>query len=413
MDVDAFVEAIIKQPHEMDARRVFADYLDEIGDPRAELIRLQFELNPLSRFDPARRRLRSRELELVREHGCFGSVPSIAKVIGTEGGFIDAIELTAARFLKHQNEIFASSPIRKVVLVGKSKRIGKLAESPHLSQLTSLTLKNNDERREVLAQILTQGGWQHIEELDLRGDWVDDHAASTIADSEKFATLKSVSLSAWNYSANRAISRLADSRFVNQLEKLEFNGVDDKSCRQVATSANFRNLKSIELEGQGISVEGMRQLHTSKNYPGLDSLRISNQRYHYYRGDEDITEGSPFDVETGVNGITQLEVFGGFRDVIVDGIIRNFPDLEVLRLSENIISNQGAMTLANSGLFSQLRALYLTHNRIGVEGLTAIGKAREENRGLKVYLDGNNVSRKQINELRDRFGKTFLTATPY
>src|SRR5262245_13561869 len=52
IEEDAFVAAILAAPHDDTPRLVFADWLDERGDPRGELLRIATELEALEAADP-------------------------------------------------------------------------------------------------------------------------------------------------------------------------------------------------------------------------------------------------------------------------------------------------------------------------------------------------------------------------
>ena len=47
MDIDNFIQTIIEEPNIDDHRLIFADFLEEHNDPRAELIRLQFAMREI------------------------------------------------------------------------------------------------------------------------------------------------------------------------------------------------------------------------------------------------------------------------------------------------------------------------------------------------------------------------------
>ncbi len=404
MDIDGFIQAIIDDPHDLSARLVFADFLEEIGDPRSEMIRLQFQLSELSRHDPARRAIRARELELVREHGHFGRVSSLARVLGTEGGFIDAIEITVARFLKHQSELFAESPLRGIVFTGRSKRFAKLADSDRLSQLASITWKNNDENDVALRKVLSQVDFGHLETLDIRGEWVTPGVVQSIGSCPSMEKLKHLRFDAYE---TLSLAPIVNSSSISDLESLAILTASDATCELIARDEQFKNLRKIELHGQGISHKGMRLVQSSRIYPQLDTLILNNGRYSYYAS-ETATK-NPFTVPTGVPKLKNLSLVGAFRTSIVNSILENFQELEVLRLSENRIDDAGAIALAESPLFDRLHKLYLTNNRITRDGAIALGEARKRNKKLKLFLDGNAISGSDANDLRGLYGKTFLS----
>ena len=59
-----FIEAIRERSDDRGRWLIFADWLEEQGDPRGELIRLQVHLAELSGDDPGRLALQAREFEL-------------------------------------------------------------------------------------------------------------------------------------------------------------------------------------------------------------------------------------------------------------------------------------------------------------------------------------------------------------
>ena len=64
----AFLEAIADEPDDDGPRLVFADWLEERGDVRAELIRVQCALERLAPTDPARRALEARAAAILHRH---------------------------------------------------------------------------------------------------------------------------------------------------------------------------------------------------------------------------------------------------------------------------------------------------------------------------------------------------------
>jgi uncharacterized protein (TIGR02996 family) len=65
----AFLRAIFKDPDDDGLRLIYADWLEEQGDPRGELVRLQCLLLNLGLTDPRRPELEERARLLAAEHG--------------------------------------------------------------------------------------------------------------------------------------------------------------------------------------------------------------------------------------------------------------------------------------------------------------------------------------------------------
>src|SRR6516164_216630 len=66
---DAFYEAILDNPDDDAVRLVYADWLQEQGDPRSEFIRVQCDLAKLPPDDPRATPLKFREWQLLEKHG--------------------------------------------------------------------------------------------------------------------------------------------------------------------------------------------------------------------------------------------------------------------------------------------------------------------------------------------------------
>src|SRR5262245_52634867 len=66
---DRFLQAIRDAPYDDELRLVFADWLDDHGDPRGQLMRLEVALARLPEDDPGRGQLRQQSLWLQDLHG--------------------------------------------------------------------------------------------------------------------------------------------------------------------------------------------------------------------------------------------------------------------------------------------------------------------------------------------------------
>jgi uncharacterized protein (TIGR02996 family) len=68
MHDDAFLQIILENPDDDAPRLIYADWLEERGDPRGEFIRVQCELARLPQRHPGRAALEAREAQLLAEH---------------------------------------------------------------------------------------------------------------------------------------------------------------------------------------------------------------------------------------------------------------------------------------------------------------------------------------------------------
>jgi carbon storage regulator len=66
---DAFVQAVVEEPGDAGLRLIFADWLEERGDPLGEFLRLRCRLARLAAGDPQRPGLEERARALWGQHG--------------------------------------------------------------------------------------------------------------------------------------------------------------------------------------------------------------------------------------------------------------------------------------------------------------------------------------------------------
>jgi uncharacterized protein (TIGR02996 family) len=101
---DAFLQAILENPDDDTPRLIYADYLDEHGDPdRAEFIRVQVALASLPPDDRRREQLGDRERELLAGHreDWLGPLRPLLSGWTFRRGLLDAITVPAATYLQH------------------------------------------------------------------------------------------------------------------------------------------------------------------------------------------------------------------------------------------------------------------------------------------------------------------------
>src|SRR5947208_11915649 len=99
---DGFIQAMLETPDDDTPRLVYADWLEERGDPRSEFIRVQCAVARIAADDQRCHALQAREKQLLTEHARDWCVP-----LGLEPdqcefrrGFVEAVEIHAARFLE-------------------------------------------------------------------------------------------------------------------------------------------------------------------------------------------------------------------------------------------------------------------------------------------------------------------------
>ncbi len=223
-EADALLAAVLAEPHDDTPRLVYADWLDEHGQPeRAEFIRVQVELarNPTLA-------LQSREVALFFLHGDRWLAPLKAPGRPLDGeshgafrrGFVEVVWMTAARFLDRAAALFASAPVREL-------------------RVTRTT-------RDDLARLLASPFLARLDCLDLSDRRLGDPAVFGVAGAETVRGLRSLRLRGCGFTHSGAMA-LANSPF---LSGLRFLDVSHNSLSPVAVSALRQRF------GEGVIAEG-------------------------------------------------------------------------------------------------------------------------------------------------------------
>src|SRR5438477_5170948 len=114
MDDDAFLQVVLDRPDDDAPRLVYADWLEERGDPRGEFIRVQCELARLPADDPRRPELEGREKALLDAHRDAWLAPlrGLGADVEFRRGFVERLTLTAEQFLADPDAVFGRAPVR-------------------------------------------------------------------------------------------------------------------------------------------------------------------------------------------------------------------------------------------------------------------------------------------------------------
>ena len=193
-DEQSFLSAICDRPDDDTVRLVYADWLEESGQPaRGEFIRGQVELAGLPPGTPADERRRAalfaREAELWKAHGAKWLEPfrPYARRDSFSRGFVQRVEVPANLFLQNAERWFALTPLTRVKFT--PCRVWDQVRGVY-TRLRELVLADNEigsEGARVLAGMRQLGG---LESLDVRGNRITDRGARSLAQSEHLGRLR-------------------------------------------------------------------------------------------------------------------------------------------------------------------------------------------------------------------------------
>jgi uncharacterized protein (TIGR02996 family) len=248
---DAFLRAIIENPDDDSLRLVYADYLDERGDPRGEFIRVQIALAGLPDNDPRRGELEARERQLLEEHKdeWVGRIRD-----WVDGGWcfrrgmlaisINAPALLAISAKPGEDDWFRRGKVLEMHVRRAAEHIDALARSPHLARLASLSLSGNG---------------------------IGDVHVNALAASPHLAGLTALDLS-HNFIGGGGIDALATTPNLPALTWLDLshNHIDDADMRTLADSSALASLAYLNVSNNPIvSPEDLAALLSSPRLPRL------------------------------------------------------------------------------------------------------------------------------------------------
>jgi uncharacterized protein (TIGR02996 family) len=236
-DERAFLDAICAQPDDDTARLVFADWLEENGDPdRAEFIRVEIELfhTPPNTEDDERRRrvLLDRKAGLLKRRIKEWLAPFSpwAKESSFERGFVQSLNVSANAFLQSAGQWYELTPLTRVRFTNCSVwdhglmvwRAETLFGSPHLSRLASMTIEQQGLTAGNLEPLASHPDLSRLRELVLTQNNLTSDGAILLAAMPQLAGLESLDLCGNNI--NDAGARaLAESEHLHRLKELRLS----------------------------------------------------------------------------------------------------------------------------------------------------------------------------------------------
>jgi uncharacterized protein (TIGR02996 family) len=252
---DAFMQAIRENPDDDTPRLVYADWLDEHGQPeRAEFIRVQCEAAILTLGDPRRQRLETRGRKLLGRHAAawLGKLNGSLRQRVFRRGFLEQVRIDGRPFLAHIDALFRLGPIREVTLERAATHIEQVTASPYLLGLEVLHLSSNG---------------------------IGDAGVQILAASPNVARLTSLGIAS-NEIGVPGAQALGSSPYLGGLKVLNLSGnqLGDAGVRVLAASSNLARLTQFCLGYNQIGEEGLLALAASPQLNAITSLNLVGNR---------------------------------------------------------------------------------------------------------------------------------------
>lgn len=248
--MDPFVAAVRAELDDDLPRLIYADYLEERGDPRGAFIRAQVELSHIPTDDPRRVELLDREAALLAKHEYEWLGPLGDELVqwGFQRGFLE-VSLSVNRFLDGEHAWLDGPTVAGVAIYADKAlaqgQLGRLVESPRTA---------------------------HVHSLNLSFEWIKDAGVAMIAGGRYFQSLLTLLLGNNGISDDGAIS-LANSPNLISLRCLwlRSNLIGDAGVAAFAESATLANLRQLDLTNNEVTSAGALALAQS---PKLNDMRL-------------------------------------------------------------------------------------------------------------------------------------------
>jgi uncharacterized protein (TIGR02996 family) len=181
------LEAILAAPEEDGPRLVFADWLEEHGDPdRAEYIRLQIRHSQTKQYSPVWQEMRERIEDLHKRHGrrwLVGFPAWATENVQFRRGFPADVQLHVDVFLASAEGLARLMPLEGARLRVQSVRdVERLARHPALGRLRKLDMTLSRELNAESMEILARSPYlSRLVCLDVSGENIGDDGAAHLA----------------------------------------------------------------------------------------------------------------------------------------------------------------------------------------------------------------------------------------
>jgi uncharacterized protein (TIGR02996 family) len=197
-DAVVLLAAIAAAPDSDELRLIYADWLEEQGDPRGEYIRLQCRLasDPaLSKSDRQKLQAFASMLFTAHQHEWDRPLHELGAFdLLYWRGLPEHISIIGADFLAHAERLFALAPVTSIRIASKQVDAAALAASPHLARVRALNLAGA-EVGDAGAQALASSPYaSSLTLLSLQGNGIGDTGAQAIADSASLKQLRTLIL---------------------------------------------------------------------------------------------------------------------------------------------------------------------------------------------------------------------------
>jgi uncharacterized protein (TIGR02996 family) len=338
-DHDALRRAVLDAPADDAPRLVYADWLDEHGQPdRAEFIRIQCAMDRIPPKTARWRPLHERAAGLERDWRAEWAAPALEKVLYAEfrRGFVHRVRLTAEQFLASANELLDLEP----VAVWEFTSGDFFARGPSLSRVAG------------------DPAFDRVRGLAC-GRYSPDELVTALSQSRYLNGLRSLSVT-YHYPGAKAIAGLFAA--APHLTELSAHDAPVPNVRDLWRRGAPARLCRLDLYRCRVSDQAVEQLANSPAAERLEVLRLD-------ANDVSARAAAAIAASEHLGGLCELSLAGAsLGDSGAFALARSptLRNLRVLNLTGCYVDNAGAQALADSPHLDRLECLCLDENRVSV-----------------------------------------------
>jgi uncharacterized protein (TIGR02996 family) len=281
-DADGLLQDILDNPDDDGPRLVYADWLEEHGDPdRAAFIRIQIEAARLQLEKALRPSLHERGRELLERHRgewLRDVPPPLRKDFAFERGFVGWLYCSALEFLRGAERLFRRNPVRSVRLKYATRRLAELAACPYLARLSRINFYAAGNRIDGAgaSAFFASPYLGGLARLELNGSEIGPRGAAALAACRHLAGLRHLDLT-YNRLGDAGAAALAASPYLGNLEHLTLFGnfIGDAGAAALANSPHLNRLDFLNLIANQVGPAGVEALAAATGLPALTRLRLA------------------------------------------------------------------------------------------------------------------------------------------
>jgi uncharacterized protein (TIGR02996 family) len=279
-DEPTLLAAVLADPGDDAPRLVYADWLDEHGQPdRAEFIRVQCELIGTPVWDPRRPGLERREADLLAEHQIEWAAPLLDA--GAQGwafrrGFLDRVVLSIADFLQHGSALIERTTVRHLSPTSADDWRSLLAHpaARHLRGVLFANLSDGDDLAAALADTPELAGWRS---LTLAGVGLTDAGLARLAAAPHLGNLEHLDVGSNDLTA-AGLRALPEATFAESLRHLAIAMITapPAAFAELVAAARWPRLTELILDGNHLGGAHVLRLVGGARLKALRTLSLKD-----------------------------------------------------------------------------------------------------------------------------------------